>query len=64
MNLIAAFLLTRMCVVIMRSHNGKSLSFVSGDIGTLATIHADQGTGWDALHAGWDTKHVNHSVRF
>ncbi len=65
----------RMCVVIMRSRNGKSLPFVvrnEGDavpfvrdhVGTLATIHADEGTGWDALHAGWDTKRVNHSVQF
>jgi len=65
----------RMCVVIMRERNGKSLPFVvrnEGDavpyvrdhVGTLATIHADEGTGWDALHAGWDTKRVNHSIQF
>lgn len=65
----------RQCVVIMRERNGKSLPFIvrnEGDavpyvrdhVGTLATIHADEGTGWDALHAGWDTKRVNHSVAF
>ncbi|MBO9498921.1 MAG: IS1595 family transposase [Novosphingobium sp.] len=65
----------RQCVVIMRERGGKSLPFVvknEGDavpfvrdhVGTLATIHADEGTGWDALHAGWDTKRVNHSVAF
>lgn len=65
----------RECVVIMRERNGRSLSFVvknEGDavpyvrdhVGTLATIYADEGTGWDALHAGWDTKRVNHSVAF
>ncbi len=65
----------RQCVVIMRERGGRSLPFVvrhEGDavpfvrdhVGTLATIHADEGTGWDALHAGWDTKRVNHSVRF
>jgi transposase-like protein len=65
----------RQCVVIMRERNGRSLPFVvasEGDavpfvrdyVGTLATIHADEGTGWDALHAGWDTKRVNHSVAF
>ena len=65
----------RQCVVIMRERGGKSLPFVvrnEGDavpfvrdhVGTLATIHADEGTGWDALHAGWDTKRVNHSVQF
>jgi len=65
----------RQCVVIMRERGGKSLPFVvkhEGDavpfvrdhVGTLATIHADEGTGWDALHAGWDTKRVNHSIQF
>lgn len=65
----------RQCVVIMREQNGKSLPFVvrnEGDavpyvrdhVGTLATIHADEGTGWDALHAGWVTYRVNHSVQF
>jgi transposase-like protein len=65
----------RQCVVIMRERGGKSLPvivrnegdavpFVRDHVGTLATIHADEGTGWDALHAGWDTKRVNHSVQF
>ncbi len=65
----------RQCVVVMRERGGRSLTFIvrnEGDavsyvrdhVGTLATIHADEGTGWDALHAGWDTKRVNHSVQF
>lgn len=65
----------RQCVVIMRERNGRSLPFVvrsEGDavpmvrdhVGTLATIMADEGSGWDALHAGWDTRRVNHSVAF
>jgi transposase-like protein len=65
----------RECVVVMRERRGRSLTFVvanEGDacpiardcVGTLATIYADEGTGWDALHAGWDTKRVNHSVAF
>jgi transposase-like protein len=65
----------RQCVVIMRERGGKSLPFLvrnEGDavpfvrdhVATLATIHADEGTGWDALHAGWDTHRVNHSVQF
>lgn len=65
----------RQCVVIMRERKGRSLPFVvasEGDacpivrdrVGTLATIYADEGTGWDALHAGWDAKRVNHSVAF
>lgn len=65
----------RKCVVIMRERGGRSLPFVvrsEGDavpyvrdhVGTLATIHADEGAGWDALHAGWHTRRVNHSVAF
>lgn len=65
----------RKCVVIMRERGGKSLPFIvanEGDavphvrdhVGTLATIHADEGTGWDALHAGWHTERVNHSIAF
>ncbi|RVQ67027.1 IS1595 family transposase [Croceicoccus ponticola] len=65
----------RQCVVIMREREGRSLPFVvanEGDavpyvrdrVGTLATIYADEGSGWDALHAGWDTHRVNHSVQF
>ncbi|NVD45837.1 IS1595 family transposase [Qipengyuania atrilutea] len=65
----------RQCVVIMRERRGCSLPFIvanEGDavpfvrdhVGTLATIHADEGTGWDALYAGWDTRRVNHSVQF
>lgn len=65
----------RQCVVIMRERGGKSLPFIvrnEGDavpyvrdhVGTLTTIYADEGSGWDDLHAGWDTKRVNHSVAF
>lgn len=65
----------RQCVVVMRERKGRSLTFIvrnEGDavpyvrdhVGTLATIHADEGSGWDALHAGWDTHRVNHSVQF
>ena len=65
----------RQCVVVMRERKGRSLPFVvanEGDavpyvrdhVGTLATIHADEGAGWDVLHAGWDVGRVNHSVQF
>jgi transposase-like protein len=65
----------RQCVVVMRERGGKSLPFVvanEGDavpyvrdhVANLATLHADEGTGWDALHAGWDTKRVNHSIAY
>ena len=65
----------RECVVVMRERRGRSLTFVVANegaavpfvrdhVGTLATIHADEGTGWDALHAGWETRRVNHSIAF
>ena len=65
----------RQCVVIMRERGGKSLPFVvanEGDavpyvrdhVANLAILHADEGAGWDALHAGWMTERVNHSVQF
>lgn len=65
----------RQCVVIMRERGGRSLPFVvasEGDavpyvrdhVGTLTTIYADEGSGWDDLHAGWHTERVNHSVAF
>ena len=65
----------RQCVVIMRQRGGRSLPFVvrnEGDavpfvrdhVANLATIHADEGAGWDALHSGWDTRRINHSVAF
>ena len=59
----------------MRQRGGRSLPFVvrnEGDavpmvrdhVANLATIHADEGAGWDDLHAGWDTRRINHSVAF
>jgi transposase-like protein len=65
----------RQCVVVMRERKGRSLPFVvanEGDavpyvrdhVANLAILHADEGSGWDALHAGWMTERVNHSVQF
>ena len=27
-------------------------------------VHADEGAGWDALHASYDMRRVNHSVEY
>lgn len=59
----------------MRERNGKSLPFVfeRGDeaVPTIAarvmpgsTVYADEGSGWDELHARFAMKRVNHSVAF
>lgn len=65
----------RQCVVVMRERGGKSLPFIvrnEGDavpmvrdhVGNLAIIHADEAASWDALHAGWQTWRVNHTVAY
>ncbi len=65
----------RQCVVIMRERKGRSLPFVvrheggavpivRDRVGTLATIHADEASSWDDLHAGWQTWRVNHSLAY
>jgi transposase-like protein len=62
----------RRCVVIMRERNGRTLPFVfkSEDAGVPAirahvaagtTIYADEASHWDALHAKYLTKRINHS---
>lgn len=65
----------RQVVVVARSRNGRTLSFVTGTeaqgvpfirsvVQDGATVHADEGTAWDALHASYDTGRVNHSFRY
>ncbi len=62
-------------VVVMRERGGKTLPFVfkaEGDaipaiqahVATCATIHADEAPGWDALHARYLTKRINHSQSY
>lgn len=65
----------RQCVVVMRERKGRTLPFVvrqEGDIvpyvrdyvSNLTTIHADEASSWDALHAGWETWRINHSLAY
>lgn len=30
----------------------------------LAIVHADEASSWDALHAGWQTWRINHSLAY
>jgi hypothetical protein len=46
-----------------RSQRGRRLPDRPRVRRTLATMHADEGSGWDSLHAGWETYRVNHSWR-
>src|SRR5205085_8289860 len=63
----------RRVVVVMRERNGKTLPFVfkseDASLPTIrervavgATVHADEATHWDNLHARYLTKRINHSV--
>ena len=33
-------------------------------VATGTTVYADEAPGWDALHARYDTRRINHSVAF
>ncbi|MGO8739566.1 IS1595 family transposase [Rhodoblastus sp.] len=61
----------RQVVVIMRERNGRTLPFVfkseAESVSTLesriadgATVHADEASHWDRLHARYLTKRINH----
>ncbi|MGE0650301.1 MAG: IS1595 family transposase [Alphaproteobacteria bacterium] len=65
----------RRAVVIMRERGGRSLPFVfDGEDKALdtiververgSTIYADEAACWDALHARYLTKRINHSVAY
>lgn len=65
----------RRVVVIMRERGGRTLPFVfkSEDASLVkiaqtvapgSTIHADEATHWDALHARFLTKRINHSESY
>lgn len=65
----------RRVVVIMRERKGRALPFVfnseDASVPTIkervepgSTIYADEAPSWDELHAVYNTKRVNHSVRF
>jgi transposase-like protein len=65
----------RRVVVIMRERGGRTLPFVfkseDASVVTIArtvqpgsTIHADEAAHWDALHARFLTKRINHSEAY
>jgi transposase-like protein len=62
----------RRVVVIMRERNGQSVPFVTTSEGAAiptivktvapgSTVYADEASSWDALHAKFLTKRINHS---
>ena len=65
----------RMAVVVMRERNGRTLPLVFDDESDAldsiharvrhgSTVHADEASCWDALHARFSAKRINHSVSF
>lgn len=65
----------RECVVVMRQRGGDALTSVfkaeHDSVKTIeqrvadgSTIYADDATGWDALHARYLTKRINHSEAY
>ncbi len=62
----------RQVVIVARERHGKTVTFVSKSeaegvrglhdrIALGSTIHADEASHWDAFHARYETKRINHS---
>lgn len=65
----------RKVVVVMRERNGRTLPFVFKSesaavpaiisrVDRAATVYADEAAHWDALHARFAVKRVNHSIEY
>jgi transposase-like protein len=65
----------RRCVVIMRERNGSSLPFVfrseemslpviQDRVKAGSVVYADEASCWDALHARYLTKRINHTLAY
>ena len=65
----------RQVVVVAREVRGRTLTFVvpresdaipliRRHVASGTILHADEGSGWDRLHASYDMRRVNHSVEY
>jgi ribosomal protein L37AE/L43A/transposase-like protein len=65
----------RQVVVVVREVLGRTLPFVvpresaavpliRQHVASGTIVHADEAAGWDALHASYNTRRVNHSVEY
>ena len=65
----------RQVVVVGRERGGESLTVVAksealgGEVITarihhMSTVHADEASHWDGLHAKFDTRRINHTVEY
>ena len=39
-------------------------SFIKARVDRASTVHADESPAWNALHARFDTRRINHSVEY
>ncbi len=65
----------RQSVIVARKRGGRTLTFVARTeaegagmvrqvIAPGSVVHADEAAGWDALHARFEMRRINHSVAF
>ena len=65
----------RQVVVVGRERDGDTMTVVAqsealggevvaSNIHHMATVHADEASHWDALHAKFDTRRINHSLSY
>jgi transposase-like protein len=65
----------RQCVVIVRARDGRSvpavfhsegaaLNFVRARVAKGSIVHADEAKSWDALHANFEMKRINHEEAY
>jgi hypothetical protein len=65
----------RRCVVAIRERGGRTLPFVvitqdqavpfvRHAVQLGSTVYADEASSWDALHAHYDARRINHSIAF
>ena len=65
----------RQSVIVARERNGKTITFVAKSeaaavsalhdrIAAGSTVYADEASHWDALHASYETKRINHSEAY
>ena len=48
----------------MTKSEADGLAFVESVVSLTATVHADEASHWDALHAKFVTKRINHSEAY
>lgn len=51
-------------VTVVHKHEAASLGSIKATVEAGATIHADEASHWDALHAHYETRRINHSVTY